>query len=634
MVTENKIKAKKEQKPKKVNKLRHAEYYDMQDTFDGLYAKASKGENFENLMGLIWGRDNILLAYRNIKRNGGSVTPGTDGLTMRDIEKYTPDGLVQKIRNITKNYSPRTVRRKEIPKQNDPSKARPLGIPCIWDRLIQQCILQVLEPICEAKFSDSSYGFRPNRSCENAVASAYRLMQLSHLQYVVEFDIKGFFDNVDHSKLIKQMWALGIRDKKLVYIIKRMLKAPIQFEDGTKVIPEKGTPQGGIISPLLANIVLNELDWWVDSQWQENPVIGNYVPQYNADGVIDKSHGYRGMRSTRLKEMYIIRYADDFRIFCRNADSAARTMAAVTRWLKERLRLDISLEKTRVVNLNKHYSEFLGIKMRLIRKKNRLVVQSRVGDKAVKRIQAEAKQKIKEIARPLKGMTEARAILNYNAFVMGEHEYYQMATGVSIDFRDIGYQTGKTLKRIGDRLKKAPKDNIEGAVVERYGASKLIRYIRNLPIAPLSFVRHKAPICKRRSVQKYTPEGRKEIHENLGIDTGMLRALLRQEVHQRSAEYADNRLSLFCAQYGKCAVTGQAFQMLEDIHCHHKLPREKGGRDNYQNLIIVREDVHILIHATIKPTIDKYLALLSLNKKQLVKLNKLRAEAGYLPITA
>jgi group II intron reverse transcriptase/maturase len=633
MVTANKQNT-KPMKPKKVNHLRHAEYYDMQETFDGLYAKATKGETFDHLMNLIFSRENILLAYRNIKRNDGSVTPGTDGLTMRAIEKYTPEALVQKIHNITKNYSPRAVRRKEIPKQNDPSKTRPLGIPCIWDRLIQQCILQVLDPICEAKFSDNSYGFRPNRSCEHAIGEAYRLMQRSNLRFVVEFDIKGFFDNVDHSKLIKQMWTLGIRDKKLIYIIKRILNAPILLEDGTTVVPEKGTPQGGIISPLLANIVLNELDLWVDSQWQENPVIGNYAPQYNAKGVLDKSHGYRAMRSTRLKEMYIVRYADDFRIFCRNADSAARAMAAVTSWLKERLRLDVSPEKTRVVDLTKHYSEFLGIKMRLTRKKDKLVVQSRVGDKAVKRITAEAKQKIKDIARPPKGMTEARAILNYNAFVMGEHNYYQMATGVSVDFRDIGYQVRQTAKRLGDRLRKEPKSKIEGAVVERYGTSQLIRYIKNLPFAPISYVRTKAPISKKRSVQKYTPEGREEIHKNLGFDTGMLRALLRQEIHEQSAEYADNRLSLFCAQYGKCAVTGQVIETLGDIHCHHKLPKDKGGKDNYQNLIIVREAVHILIHATTQPTIDKYLALLSLNKKQLAKLNKLRTEAGYLPISA
>jgi group II intron reverse transcriptase/maturase len=229
MVTGNK-KTSKTKKPKKVNNLRYAEYYDTQETFDGLFAEAKNGEVFDNLYELIFSRENILLAYRNIKGNGGSVTPGTDGLTIRAVEKCTPEALVQKVRNIVRNYNPRAVRRKEIPKQSDPSKTRPLGIPCIWDRLIQQCILQVLEPICEAKFSENSYGFRPNRSCEHAIAAACKHMQLSHMKYVVEFDIKGFFDNVDHSKLIKQMWALGIRDKRLIYIIKRILKAPVRRE--------------------------------------------------------------------------------------------------------------------------------------------------------------------------------------------------------------------------------------------------------------------------------------------------------------------------------------------------------------------------------------------------------------------
>ena len=141
-------------------------------------------------------------------------------------------------------------------------------------------------------------------------------------------------------------------------------------------------------------------------------------------------------------------------------------------------------------------------------------------------------------------------------------------------------------------------------------------------------------MCKKRSIQKYTPEGREEIHENLGFDTRMLKALLRQEVHSQSATYSDNRLSLFCAQYGKCAVTGQFFETLGDIHCHHKLPVSMGGGDKYQNLVIVRESVHILIHATSEQTIAKYLSELNLSKKQLAKLNKLRKEAGNPPVSA
>ena len=217
-----------------VDDLRHAEYYDMQDTFDELYQKSMNGEKFEDLMELILSRDNILLAYRNMKANKGSYTAGTDNRNITEIGQMAPDTVVEKVRFIVTGsqhgYRPKPVRRKDIPKPN--GKLRPLGIPCIWDRLIQQCIKQVLEPICEAKFYNNSYGFRPNRSVEHAISKTYTMLQRMNLHYVIEFDVKGFFDNVNHSKLMRQIWTLGIQDKQLLFVIKRILKAPIRMQDG------------------------------------------------------------------------------------------------------------------------------------------------------------------------------------------------------------------------------------------------------------------------------------------------------------------------------------------------------------------------------------------------------------------
>jgi RNA-directed DNA polymerase len=234
----------------------------MQICFDGLYAQSVSGHHFYDLTELMCSEDNIRLAYRNIKRNTGSKTAGTDKLTINDILHLTVEDVKAKVQSMFKRYEPQTVRRVFIPKGK--GNTRPLGIPTIWDRIFQQCILQILEPICEAKFHKHSYGFRPNRSTHHAKARLEFLINQTGLHHCIDVDIKGFFDNVNHSKLLKQMWSLGIRDKSLLSIISRLLKAEIEGEG----IPTKGTPQGGILSPLLSNIVLNELDWWVSDQWE------------------------------------------------------------------------------------------------------------------------------------------------------------------------------------------------------------------------------------------------------------------------------------------------------------------------------------------------------------------------------
>ena len=215
------------EKARTKKKLRHAEYYDFQEIQDKLYEDSCNGKMFKHLVEMISMPENIKLAYRNIKKNKGSQTPGTDGKTIKDLAKYSDEELITIIQNKLKWYVPQSVRRVEIPKGNDPTKTRPLGIPTIMDRLVQQCVLQILEPICEAKFHDHSYGFRPNRSQEHAVAQVHKDMQRSHLYYVVDIDIKGFFDHVNHGKLLKQLWTLGIRDKKLISIISAMLKAEV-----------------------------------------------------------------------------------------------------------------------------------------------------------------------------------------------------------------------------------------------------------------------------------------------------------------------------------------------------------------------------------------------------------------------
>ena len=232
-----------QERKSKQRKIRNSEYYDMEGTFDRLYAESKKDETFNHLMEIIESEENIKLAYRTIKKNTGSDTSGVDKRTIADLAKLSEEEYVRLIRKQFSNYHPRPVRRVEIPKPN--GKTRPLGIPTVLDRIVQQSVLQVMEPICEAKFYRHSYGFRPNRSTKNAVAVCYKLAQVDGFHYVVDVDIKGFFDNVDHGKLLKQIWTMGIRDKRLISLIGKMLKAPIE-ENGVRTVPDKGTPQGGL----------------------------------------------------------------------------------------------------------------------------------------------------------------------------------------------------------------------------------------------------------------------------------------------------------------------------------------------------------------------------------------------------
>ena len=430
-------------KPKD-QKLRHNEYYDMQSKFDELYAQSKEGFVFKNLMEIIQSDKNIKLAYRNIKNNSGSHTAGVDRKTISFIENFDEESYVRKVKAKFANYNPKAVKRVDIPKPD--GKTRPLGIPTIWDRIVQQCILQVLEPICEAKFYERSNGFRPNRSAENAIAQAMFYMQRVNLHYVVDIDIKGFFDNVNHAKLIRQMWSLGIQDTKLLKVVKRMLKAPVLMPYGQLVYPDKGTPQGGILSPLLSNIVLNELDWWISSQWETFPT----RHEYHARG--DKFDALK--RNSKLKEMYIVRYADDFKIFCRTKSDAKKIFTAVEKWLNERLHLEISPEKSKIVNLKKQYSDFLGFKLKVHKKADRYTVISHISDKAEKRIENNLIEQIKLIERASDEKERHKLIALYNSKVIGIHNYYDKATHVSIDCNRIAYRVKKVMKnRFGKYLK-------------------------------------------------------------------------------------------------------------------------------------------------------------------------------------
>lgn len=613
-----------------VNKAeRNAERYDAKETGHRLFEDSQNGKTFDRLMPLIVSEQNIILAYRNICKNSGSKTPGTDGKTIVEIQSLPIESVIKTVRNKLNYYQPKKVKRVEIPKDN--GKTRPLGIPSIWDRLIQQCILQILEPICEAKFHERNNGFRPYRSTQNAIAQCYKMAQLQNLHFVVDVDIVGFFDNIDHSKLIRQLWGIGIQDRKLITIIKQMLKAEILFND-IIITPETGTPQGGILSPLLANVVLNELDWWIASQWEMFKIkegkTGLEFNKTDKEGnvlTVDRTQKWNKLRAkTDLKEMYIVRYADDFKLFCRDYATARKVMCATKLWLAENLHLQTSEEKSGITNLRKNYTTFLGIKFKVVSKGSKWVIRSHMADKSKAKVIKKLSDVWKYIKNPSKQSEIDRNISLYNAMVMGMHNYYCMATMVSADFAEIAFKvTGKSngmnhnnrcypIERQGEITSKF--------IQEKYGKSKQFRWIKGRMIIPVGYVAYEYPKYKRREVNKYV---RKYSDIENCISYDVMKYMMENAHLYPTLEMADNALSRYIAQKGKCAVTHNALS-ISDMVCVHIKPCKGERNDTYRNLIILSKEVSELIGATNPVKIGKLLTDLQLTEEMKDKINKLR----------
>ena len=255
--------------------------------------------------------ENIMKAYKQVKRNKGA--PGIDGMTVNELKGYLDeniDAIREQIR--TRKYKPSPVRRVEIPKDN--GGVRNLGVPTVIDRVIQQAIVQVLTPIYEPLFSDSSYGFRPNRCCEMAIIKALEYMNDGY-EWIVDIDLEKFFDNVHHDKLISLIMK-DVKNGEIVSLIRKFLESGIMLDDEFKesVI---GTPQGGNLSPLLSNVILNKLDKELET---------------------------RGLR--------FVRYADDCIVLVHTSKAADRVMKNVSRFIEKKLELKVNMTKSKVSKPN------------------------------------------------------------------------------------------------------------------------------------------------------------------------------------------------------------------------------------------------------------------------------------------
>jgi len=337
-----------------------------------LAKRRAESPTTEQWMEEVCERENCKQALRRVKANKGS--PGIDGMTVEQLSGHLKEhwpAIREQL--LSGTYTPQPVKRVEIPKPD--GGVRKLGIPTVLDRFIQQAVMQALQRSWDGTFSEHSYGFRPKRSAHQAVAKAQEY-QADGYRWVVDLDLEKFFDRVNHDRLLAKI-AERVSDKRLLRLIRAFLRAGV-MENGLVSPAEEGTPQGGPLSPVLSNIVLNELDQELER---------------------------RGHRFTR--------YADDCNIYVRSEKAGRRVMESLTRFIEHRLKLQINAEKSAVAR--PWHRTFLGFTVR-----NEPEFRRCIADKAIIRF----KHRVRELTRRHRGITLERMIRELVSYLRGWAGYF------------------------------------------------------------------------------------------------------------------------------------------------------------------------------------------------------------------
>jgi len=325
--------------------------------------------------------ENLIRAFEKVASNDGA--PGPDRRTIDEVEKHL--GTIVPVLNrslLEGNYQPGDIRRVWIPKAG--GGERGLGIPNVIDRMVQQAVHEVLSPNYEPTFHRSSHGFRPERSCHTAIAEAKGYLEEGY-EWVVDIDLEKFFDRVHHERLLSRL-EQKVKDRRLIVLIRRMLKAKVVMPDGVVVATEEGTPQGGPLSPLLSNIVLDELDWELQR---------------------------RGHR--------FVRYADDGNIYVRSRRAGERVMAGVRGFIEKRLRLEVNEAKSAVARPEERH--FVGFRLR--REPETGEVEVELSERSKGRIN----EKIREKTGRSRGKSLEATIRELNAYLTGWIGFFWIVTG-------------------------------------------------------------------------------------------------------------------------------------------------------------------------------------------------------------
>lgn len=612
---------------------------DLKKLLDLLYEKSKTGNVFTGLLEAITDEVVIVTAIHNIKSNKGSKTTGVDKIKMDKYLQMPKDEVIYLVKKSICDYKPKPAKRVYIDKGN--GKKRPLGIPTILDRIIQECIRIIIEPICEARFYPHSYGFRPYRSQKHAIRGIVNVINANYKSkdqpvWALEGDIKGCFDNINHRILLKKLWNIGVHDKRVIQIIKAMLSVGYVEYDMLKN-DDKGTPQGGILSPLLANVYLNDFDWYVGRKYYEPHRKCKY-----------KCNDSRRLKWSGITPKYNFRYADDWVILTSSKKEAERLKRELSKYFKYKLKLELLEEKTKITDMRTDGIHFLGFVIKA-EKPRRTPADKEIKEHFVGKPYPDMKRLSKKIQNLCK---EIRDIRNYsavnsriaqiqyiNSVIMGIAEYIKI--GISshafhvID-RRVNNSALSTWKRMyPDKynewqiplkdLSNLPHRH-EGYISKTFAIPYEDMWI-GITMAFITHVRYEAKPFNQK-MTPYTPEGRK-IYVNYRNKNKPLpkdRPSINTSDDLRMAVYAENKMNFeyfmnreyaFNRDKAKCRCCKTPLYENPTANCHHvdnKFPIDKINKVN--NLAWVCRSCHLMIHGSEIPE--------SLDTKVVKKIEKFR----------
>ncbi|MCB2160600.1 group II intron reverse transcriptase/maturase [bacterium] len=548
-----------------------------------LAKRSVEGGSFNRVFNLLRTKRLARTAITHVLKNKGARTPGVDGKSKEDYATLTSryaltNEIISELK--AKRYQPSPVRRVYIPKAN--GKMRPLGIPTIKDRVVQEMLRLILEPIYEGKFYKHSYGFRPYRSTHHAAQRLKSLHGRFRYEWAVEGDIKACFDEIEHGTLIRILQKT-IKDGRVIYVIRKTLSAGIVEEGSTNIVrPKKGTPQGGIISPLLANVFLNELDRYVEGMYEAQS-------QY---------------RRNRLSGRFIVRYADDFVIVCKTEEDAKLVKELVKDFLAE-LGLELSNEKTHIIHINDGY-DFLGFNIRRFRDGKTLIQPSKA---ALKKFRRAFKERL-EIALH-KYDFSTRMIRYLDSLVKGWGNYYKWVSSKKA-FKKLDHYIWwscyrRSRRHMGTKVTKQgiylnrflpmpfsrrPKDRRYnrrqfGVWVEEGKTAELLTWLPSIPIKYASF---------HPQLNPYLPGNREllEQKKTLSYESDSPRQLAPVITGGYGPGWQATRRAVLRRDKYRCTRCGVTDVSLE-IH-HVDKPKGTPGAENLDNLTTLCRQCHIEKH--------------------------------------